>query len=357
MLLLTACSKDEVVSTNSSKEEDISFYVDADADIITRSPSAFNTDKQFRVYAWDSENNPIIYKIPNYDNSNIVTYTASTASWGTAQRFFWPDDKTKSVTFYAFYPTDADFNTNTKTIDYTTPDGGGEGMLYAKTTQTFNSSDMSPYHPVCINFRHPLCKVDFKAIITNPSLSVTINSIELGNVKTQGRFAFPSGSTVEFSYDGEIKVALTPSTPESYGSWSDIQNPASRSIKMTTSEVVLNTTESKQLAANDGYLAVLPQTLTPWDLTTDVGSTSGSYLKIGCSIKMGTVDYSDNGYIYCPIGGDEWQMGMRYTYSLSFGGGYDSDGKTILGPLSLSATITPWTETEVQRTDNETIYR
>lgn len=353
-LLMIACSKEEITSV-SSEDASINFYVDAD--VITRAPSNFDTGKQFRVYAWDSDNTPIIYKLTGFDASNIVSYIESTYSWATTQRYYWPDDKTKAVTFYAFYPTDVDFDSDTKTIDYTTPNGGSTSMLYAKTTQTFNNSDMTTYHPVCINFRHPLCKVDFKAIITNPSLSVTIKSIELCNIKSRGTFSFPTGSTVEFSYDGENKIALTPSTSDSYGSWSEIKEPSSRSLKMVSPEVPLDMTTSQKLSSADGYLTLLPQTLTAWDRSANISSASGTYLKIGCELKMGTIDYSDNGYVYCPLGGDTWELGMSYTYTLSFGGGYDSDGKTILGPLSLSATINPWTDTDLPRTENETIYR
>lgn len=354
-MLLTACSKDEVDSTIPSEENDISFYVNTN--VVTRAPSVFDTNKQFRVFAWDSSNNPIIYQLAGFDASNIVSYNTGTDAWETTQRFYWPDDKTKGVTFYAFYPTDLTFDTSSRTIDYISPNGGSADLLYAKTTQTFNNSDLTPYHPACINFRHPLCKVNFKAIVNNPSLSVTVKSIELCNVNCQGTFSFPTGSTVQFSYDNEIKIVLTPSTPDSYGSWSNIQGSASRSIKMVSPSVSLSTTLTKQLNAEDGYLALLPQTLTAWDRTTNVSSTTGAYLKIGCEIRMGTVDYSDNGYIYCPLGGDAWEVGMSYTYTLTFGGGYDSDGKTILGPLSLTATIAPWTGTDVPRTDNETIYR
>ena len=69
------------------------------------------------------------------------------------------------------------------------------------------------------------------------------------------------------------------------------------------------------------------------------------------------MDYADNGYIYCPIDNISWEAGKSYNYMLSFGGGYDSNGKSILGPLTIKATILPWNKTDVERTDNETIYR
>ena len=355
LLLLTACSKDEVLST-SSIDNDISFYVNADA--ATRAPKYFETNKQFRVYAWDSNDTPIIYRIDNYDASNIVCYDTSIGLWGTTQKYYWPDDKTKAVTFYAYYPADLSFNQDNKKINYTSSNGGGEDFLYAKTTQTFNNSDITPYHSACINFRHPLAKIVINGIITNPSLSVLVSSIEFCNVKSQGIFSFPSGSTVDFSYEGDKKIPITPTTEDTYGSWTEVSVPSNLAVSMASSTAIpLSYTETIQLTAEDGYLAVLPQTLSAWDRSTSIEATTGSYLKIGCTLKLGTMDYSDNGYIYCPIGGFTWEAGKSYIYSLSFGGGYDSNGKSILGPLTIRATILPWNPTDVERTENETIYR
>ena len=97
---------------------------------------------------------------------------------------------------------------------------------------------------------------------------------------------------------------------------------------------------------------LIPQTLTPWDRATAVGSTTGNYLKIGCRITVEGYDgnFADEGYIYVPLNGT-WEMGKDYTYTLNFGTGYDREGKPILQPITITGTVTPWADGTTQTVD------
>lgn len=113
---------------------------------------------------------------------------------------------------------------------------------------------------------------------------------------------------------------------------------------------------------------VIPQLLTPWDpvnectyIVSEVSTktkTTGSYITIDCRVYdpninqylLGTENTFDT--IYFPFSADpsdlsvSWLPGYRYTYTLTFGVGYDSQGKDIpqLQPLQISVSITPWNE-------------
>ena len=346
-LLMIACSKEEITSV-SSEDASINFYVDADAEAVTRAPSSFDTGKQFRVYAWDDSNTPIIYKITNYDASNIVKYFANTGIWSTTQTFYWPQNQDTNVNFYAYYPVDAPFDTD-KYINYSSsPIDGLTDLLYAKQKTSFSTSTVtlvSNSHSAQINFRHAMCKLGFQANVTGAGLSVTINSLQICNVKGKGKFDFPTNVT-------------TSNNADAFGSWdeSTISYPTTYTLAMN--ESVELTTLVKKLHSDRGSLFVIPQEIDAWIPATysivenDALASPGSYLKIGCSIKVGDAEFSDGGYVYCPLP-ILWEFGNTYSYTLTFGGGYDSNGYAVLGPLTVSASITPWTESEETGDVNE----
>lgn len=347
-MLMAACSKDTIVASVDPVTPDsgnsICFNVGEDSSpAATRAEqTAFDTNKQFRVYAWDNSNTPVIYKIDGYDTSNTVSYNSSTGLWSTTQKYYWPDDVSDEVTFYAFTPTDAPFDTGSKNIVYSSssPVDGRSDLLYAKTATSKENSEftgVSNTYSANINFRHAFCRIDFKANITNTDLKVIINSLQICNVNAHGTFNYPSGST------------NTENAETDYGAWpaASLSAPTTYTVGITTP--VTLTAADTQLGTTNPYLLLIPQTLTPWDpsvtiAANDANATPGCYLKIGCSITIGENEYSDNGYVYCPLTPD-WQPANNYTYTLSFGGGYDSVGRPVIQPIVVTTAIKPWNTT------------
>lgn len=93
---------------------------------------------------------------------------------------------------------------------------------------------------------------------------------------------------------------------------------------------------------------LIPQGLKQWDITHNIETANAekeSYLLIECKISIGDVYYSGSksgyGTVYVPFQAD-WQPGMRYIYTLKFGGGYNKDGKAILQPINFDASVEEW---------------
>lgn len=351
-MLMAACSKDTIVASVDPVTPDsgnsICFNVGEDSSpASTRAEqTAFDTSKQFRVYAWNTSDEtnpsaePIIGPMASFESSNIVSYDKSLSVWSTIQKYYWPDETT-SLTFYAYYPQDAPFVASTRAITYSvTPVDGFTDLLYAKTATSKENSEftgVSNSYSALINFRHAFCRVDFKANITNTDLKVVINSLQICNVNAHGTFNYPSGST------------NTENAETDYGAWpaASLSAPTTYTVGITTP--VTLTAADTQLGTTNPYLLLIPQTLTPWDpsvtiAANDANATPGCYLKIGCSITISENEYSDNGYVYCPLTPD-WQPANNYTYTLSFGGGYDSVGRPVIQPIVVTTAIKPWNTT------------
>ena len=253
MLLMTACSKEETV-TVSPGNADICFSVAEDGNATRVASVNFDTSKQFRVYAWDSDNNPVIYMIPKYDASNIVSYNSSLGVWATTQRFYWPSEDTE-LDFYAFYPIDVPFDTDSRNIIYSTsPIDGHSDLLYAKQKQSRSTSSytgVSNSYSANINFRHALSRIDFSANVTGTGLAVTIHSVEICNILGKGTFNFPEGVT-------------TSNNSNAFGNWdaTTLSMPTTYQLGMSSS--VTLTSMVKKISSSDGRLYMIPQTRSAW---------------------------------------------------------------------------------------------
>ena len=345
-LLLCSCGADDDGGNSPSPRQgdsSISFQVGTEAATATRGTdmtrgerNAFDTSKQFRAYAWDNNGNSIVYMIGTYDASNIVSYNSSLEVWTTTEKYYWPTDDDAVVNFYVFYPVDAPFDTTDRTINYnTTALDGTADLLYGKNICSKGQSTytlLTNTYAAEINFRHALSKIDFQANVVSPGVAVTLNSIEICNILSKGKFTFPTGDTT-----GEEAA--------DYGSWIGRNTVATYRYPMASGKRL--TAEPVALGRQDQALQLIPQVRSGWNTSVtlaanDAIATPNVYLKIGCSIMVDDTDYSDNGYVYVPFP-INWQAANIYTYTLTFGGGYDAEGHTILAPLAVTASIAPWT--------------
>lgn len=105
---------------------------------------------------------------------------------------------------------------------------------------------------------------------------------------------------------------------------------------------------------------LIPQELKKWDTShniTTANTNKEGYLSIECKIKIDGFYKlgSDTEYktLYVPFGAN-WKPGVRYVYTLVFGGGYDADGNTILQPINFEPSVEEWVEdTKNSTTDND----
>ena len=136
---------------------------------------------------------------------------------------------------------------------------------------------------------------------------------------------------------------------------------------MVSNTGIVLTNTAQALTSTSEIPMVMPQSLTKWDPTSNSiyvvdgistkTATTGCYLAIDCKmLDMNTNTYSigdANTYdtIYVPFAVDpidvtlKWEPGTRYTYILSFGSGYDSQGQTLdVRLIQISTSINEWGE-------------
>ena len=322
---------------------------------------SLGTDLSFRVWATKQVTTPTLGVEEAFINditSNVVVYDDLTHYWRTTgATYYWPDapGALYNVAFYALYPasapTTSDIVSN-KTIafDTTHPIDGNTDVLYTKHQTSLSAVISSSSPAVPLRFHHALTQLAFQgklsdAFITD-GLQVTVGSIKVCNVNSTG----------------DLDLAATTTSL-----WGTLSTPTDYPLTMVSDEGIVLTSTAQALTSSSDITMVIPQVLTAWDPTTQCiyvvdgvstkALTTGSYLAIDCKIfdtQTGSYmigDATSYETIYAPFEADPgnptatWEPGIRYTYTLSFGSGYSSQG-TLIGDrvLNISVSITPWDE-------------
>ena len=364
--LLTACKADtepEPETTQPVVPQHVAVTFNPEA-AATRGPvpaGSLGTDLSFRVWATKQVTTPTLgveEAFINDNTSNVVVYDDLTHYWRTTgATYYWPDapGALYNVAFYALYPASAPTTSNivsNKTIafDTTHPIDGNTDVLYTKHQTSLSAVISSSSPAVPLRFHHALTQLAFQgklsdAFITD-GLQVTVGSIKVCNVNSTG----------------DLDLAATTTSL-----WGTLSTPTDYPLTMVSDEGIVLTSTAQALTSSSDITMVIPQVLTAWDPTTqciyvvDGVSTKtltiGSYLAIDCKIfdtQTGSYmigDATSYETIYAPFEADPgnptatWEPGIRYTYTLSFGSGYSSQG-TLIGDrvLNISVSITPWDE-------------
>lgn len=361
--LLTACKADtepEPETTQPVVPQHVAVTFNPEA-AATRGPvpaGSLGTDLSFRVWATKTLSGTTEEAFINDNTSNVVVYDDLTHYWRTTgATYYWPDapGALYNVTFYALYPasapTTSDIVSN-KTIafDTTHPIDGNTDVLYTKHQTSLSAVISSSSPAVPLRFHHALTQLAFQgklsdAYITD-GLQVTVGSIKVCNVNSTG----------------DLDLAATTTSL-----WGTLSTPTDYPLTMVSDEGIVLTNTAQALTSSSDITMVIPQVLTAWDPTTQCiyvvdgvstkTLTTGSYLAIDCKIfdtQTGSYmigDATSYETIYAPFLADPdnptatWEPGIRYTYTLSFGSGYSSQGKLIGDRvLNISVSITPWDE-------------
>ena len=362
--LLTACKADtepEPETTQPVVPQHVAVTFNPEA-AATRGPvpaGSLGTDLSFRVWATKTPTGTTTEEAFINDNtSNVVVYDDLTHYWRTTgATYYWPDapGALYNVAFYALYPASAPTTSNivsNKTIafDATHPIDGNTDVLYTKHQTSLSTVISSSSPAVPLRFHHALTQLAFQgklsdAFITD-GLQVTVGSIKVCNVNSTG----------------DLDLAATTTSL-----WGTLSTPTDYPLTMVSDEGIVLTSTAQALTSSSDITMVIPQVLTAWDPTTQCiyvvdgvstkTLTTGSYLAIDCKIfdtQTGSYmigDATSYETIYAPFLADPdnptaaWEPGIRYTYTLSFGSGYSSQGKLIGDRvLNISVSITPWDE-------------
>lgn len=361
--LLTACKADTEPETTQPvvpQHVAVTFNPEAAA---TRGPvpaGSLGTDLSFRVWATKTLTGTTTTEeaFINDNTSNVVVYDDLTHYWRTTgATYYWPDapGALYNVTFYALYPASAPTTSNivsnkTITFDTTHPIDGNTDVLYTKHQTSLSTVISSSSPAVPLRFHHALTQLAFQgklsdAFITD-GLQVTVGSIKVCNVNSTG----------------DLDLAATTTSL-----WGTLSTPTDYPLTMVSDEGIVLTNTAQALTSTSEISMVIPQVLTAWDPATQCiyvvdgvstkTLTTGSYLAIDCKIfdtQTGSYmigDATSYETIYAPFEADPgnptatWEPGIRYTYTLSFGSGYSSQGKLIGDRvLNISVSITPWDE-------------
>ena len=352
--LLTACKADTTPETTTP-------VVPQNVAVTFNPEAAATTDLSFRVWATKTAVGTTTEAAFINDNtSNVVVYDALTHYWRTTgATYYWPDEPGTNyiVAFYALYPASAPTTTNivsdkTVTFDTTQPVDGSTDVLYTnlQTSLTTVLSSTSPAVP--LRFHHALTQLAFQGKLSNDfqtgGMRVTVGGIRVCNVNSTGT----------------LNLAATTAA----GLWASSTNtPTNYPLTMTSNEGIILTNTVQALTSTSEIPMVMPQVLTAWDPETECiytvsgvstkTATTGSYLAIDCKIldtQTNTYSIGDDSTfdtIYVPFLADPgtptnaWEPGTRYTYTLTFGSGYDSQGQRLeVRLINISVSITPWNE-------------
>ena len=367
--LLTACKADtepEPETTQPVVPQHVAVTFNPEA-AATRGPvpaGSLGTDLSFRVWATKTLSGTTTEEAFINDNtSNVVVYDDLTHYWRTTgATYYWPDapGALYNVTFYALYPasapTTSDIVSNkTITFDATHPIDGNTDVLYTKHQTSLSAVISSSSPAVPLRFHHALTQLAFQGKLSsdfsNDGLQVTVGSIKVCNVNSTG--------TLDLTTDLIANPTAT--------LWTTLSTPTDYPLTMVSNEGIVLTSTAQALTSSSDITMVIPQVLTAWDPTTQCiyvvdgvstkTLTTGSYLAIDCKIfdtQTGSYmigDATSYETIYAPFLADPgdstatWEPGIRYTYTLSFGSGYSSQG-TLIGDriLNISVSITPWDE-------------
>jgi len=210
---------------------------------------------------------------------------------------------------------------------------------------------------VQLNFKHLLSQIKFAAKKAT-GMTVDIKDITLANVPNQGSLN-PIAGTSSWT------VAAT-STKASYKGNSGVFSVVAAGDAADADTITAAGTEILVLPQDASLSTYDPATITA---TNTVSSTGKLYLKVSCRVKVaGSTTWAiggDSGEykdIYFCLKSD-WQPGVKYTYTLLFGGvkdpngggegsedetggGTDDTGETTppTTPITFSASVTDWTD-------------
>ena len=334
---MMACTAEDT-QTPGVESKSIIVYDVQTSDVVTRGEAMSNAtfakvDRTFKLWAWMTDATGT-YPAKSDHNPNpiqAVDITYNGTAWEASQTYYWPRPRFTSVDFYAVYDPNQDysfFRPDSKTFDFTGTNAveGDADIMYATYSDRRTERGTATSKTAHLKFNHVMSQVQFKANRAS-ELAVTINSIEICNVNSQGTFTLTDNAGWDVSQNALKNFTLP--------------------LKAQLIELDKGEAGIQLLNPEDNALMLIPQTRSKWDKTKSISANNsgdkGCYLKIGCSVEMGGKDYANEGYIYFPFD-IEWEAGKCYTYILGFGTGYDSNGKNTLTEISLKSVVTDWVD-------------
>ena len=346
---LTGCVKNDV-EPNPSLGQDVEITFNqpvvgkiTKAHIGEIKDAQYPTTEQFIVHAWAHQGDfnqaasPVVYidqqGTTHFDGQGLTGPDGDAGTYGTWRinpTYYWP--KTHYLTFSAFSPAKLKDNptyADTTKIDLVngitltnvkTPTDIDDHYDLLYSDRVYNqrereyTHDNDNYYGVDVLFNHALASVnvqaqwakDYNEGILNGENKIVITDIHFENVCFQATFNENVGGN----------RALVNSDNRNNATWNNPTNPQSISIKANNSNnLTLNTT-----AQTFGVPALfIPQNLTVGGNTKlvvdyTITNTGGAELNETITFDLSDIEFTDD-----DDADGVWEIGKRYTYTLTFG--------------------------------------
>ena len=346
-LLLTGCAADDTAGSPPACGDAITFETRAQS--VTRGTPVTGTtlpeSATFSIYATKERDGSRGVFIDHTTGGNTVAY--SSGAWRTATPYYWPYNSF-TVRFYAVCPASASTVqglTTTPVLTYTGTAGsiidGSTDLLCAAATDTRRDRTADSNAPVVLDFRHALTQVAFEGKLSDEFRArgwhVWVKGVTLHNVNGAGTLDLASGS------------------------WTTAATPVLTDIPFVMAGPDIEITESATaLTSTIDIPMLMPQRLTKWDHTAGRATAgNGCYLTLSCHVTdadgrdlHGTADSYLTTYVPFSVSPSDseasWEPARRYTYTLSFGAGYDDSGVAAILPIAVTAvSVVPWTPHQI----------
>ena len=346
---LVSCTKNELAPSVTEQQE-ISFAAPVMspttkvAEIANNYPK--DADSKFAVWAYYYDDETDGGEYTDFDdgeiymNEVVVKYNETLKGWRPESKsYYWP--KNGSLTFIAYSPSSvaAYADVDEKGINFTeyvvdTDVAKQTDLLfseraYDKVEVDQATSAADPYAGVQINFKHALSSILFKvkAAETYTGTTLTVTKIEVLNAYSQGDFtqglADSNGAVTGATVEG-VETKAVWSDYEAETTYVAYENATG--LALTNAAVYAhNGTATKTDNTTD--LILLPQDLTHSDSDP---ATPDKEVSIRVTYTLENTDMTDaitqvatvslaNGFKVGETVIDAWEIGKRYTYTISVG--------------------------------------
>lgn len=350
MASLSGCSDTELASIDTAQEKTPIGFHTVGSQMGSRATIINNgeiTKTDFKVYAFTNDGTAFMGNIDTDDhemahNGVHIKYDNTTNAWTYAKSSdlrYWPNDP---LDFYAVSPATFSedlyfgwiFNHKKRIIKYSSSDeynkdatqapAANVDVMYAVAKGQTKANDK-----VNLTFKHILSQVLFKAKTNDDKLKVEIENIKIHNFHVGGTFTIPEGNPT--SKDWSL-ADISPMFTLTAGM------DGTKTVTSTSTEIITKP------------MLFVPQSLTAWKPSEknidNANKAKLSYLEISCRITQNdTYLFGKDGFktLFVPFSAT-WEPGMRYVYTLIFGGGYDNEGHAILTPINFTASADNWND-------------
>ncbi len=343
---LVSCTKNELAPSVTEQQE-ISFAapVMSPATKVAEIANAYPTASQFAVWAYYYDEEEDGGEYTNYADGQIymdnvvVKYNETLKGWRhESKAYYWP--KNGSLTFIAYSPAaaNADVDANgIKFTDYTVGAASDQVDLlfseraYNKVAVDQVTSAADPYAGVQINFKHALSSIMFKVKAADVYAGTTLKVTKIEVLNAFSEADFSQGlADVNNAQTGQ-KVTIDGVETQTNAAWTGHLNQVdyiaysdANGIELTSSEVdeVLTPdtyythNASKTPASKTTDLILLPQSLE--DVSIRVTYTLENADMDDAITQVATVSLA-TGFKVGETVIDAWEIGKRYTYTISVG--------------------------------------